>query len=101
MFRLFRIIPILLIIVMLITILRSVIGVVMKLFGNMVSGPGGASGSATGAKRPPIQVSGELHRDPVCGTFVAGSTAFQRQDAGQTFYYCSENCRSQHALVSR
>ena len=102
MFRLFRIIPILLIIVILITVLRSVIGAVMKLFGNIVSGAGAApNGSANGAKRPPIQVSGELHRDPVCGTFVAGSTAFQRQDGGQKFYYCSENCRSQHALVSR
>jgi|SRR5208283_1535900 len=98
MFRFLRIIPILLMIVMLITILRSVIGVVMKLFGNLVSGPGNA---ANGAKRPTMQVSGELHRDPICGTFVAESTAFQRQDAKQRFYYCSENCRSQHALVSR
>ena len=99
MFRVFRIIPILLMIVMLITVLRSVIGVVMKLFGNLVSGSG--NDSPNGAKRPAMQVSGELHRDPVCGTFVAGSTAFQRQDAKQTFYYCSENCRSQHVLVSR
>lgn len=39
MFRIFRIIPILLLIVMLITILRSVIGIVMKMFGNLVRGP--------------------------------------------------------------
>jgi len=102
MFRVFRIIPILLLIVMLITVLRSVIGVVMKLFGNLVSAPGsGANRSPNGAKRPTMQVSGELHRVPVCGTFVAESTAFRRQEAKQTFYYCSENCRSQHALVSR
>jgi hypothetical protein len=98
MFRLLRIIPILLLIVILITVLRSVIGTVMKMFGNIVSGPASAS---NGAKRPTMQVNGELHRDPVCGTFVAGSTAFQRQDAKQTFYYCSETCRAQHALVSR
>jgi hypothetical protein len=98
MFRLLRIIPILLLIVILITVLRSVIGAVMKMFGNIVSGPASAS---NGAQRPTMQVSGELHRDPVCGTFVAGSTAFQRQDAKQTFYYCSETCRAQHALVSR
>jgi hypothetical protein len=102
MFRLFRIIPILLMIVMLITILRSVIGVVMKMFGNLVSAPGnGSNSSPNGAKRPTMQVSGELHRDPICGTFVSDSTAFQRQDASQRFYYCSETCRSQHALVSR
>jgi hypothetical protein len=98
MFGLFRIIQTLLLIVILITVLRSVIGVVMKFFGNFVVG---SRVSANGAKRPAMQVSGELHRDPICGTFVAESTAFQRQDAKQTFYYCSENCRSQHSLVSR
>jgi len=42
----------------------------------------------------------ELHKDPVCGTYVAESTPFQRQIAGQSFYYCSEGCREKHALVA-
>ena len=44
---------------------------------------------------------GDLHKDPVCGTYVAESTAFRRQTGGQTFYYCSEACREKHALVAR
>ena len=44
---------------------------------------------------------GQLHRDPVCGTYVAESAALKRQTSGQTFYYCSESCREKHTLVSR
>jgi YHS domain-containing protein len=47
------------------------------------------------------QLGGELHKDPVCGTYVAESTPFRRQSAGQTFYYCSSDCREKHALVAR
>lgn len=47
------------------------------------------------------QPSGELHKDPVCGTYVAESTLFRRQASGQTFYYCSSDCKERHALVAR
>ena len=50
---------------------------------------------------PPSHPTGELHKDPVCGTYVAESTPFRRQTGGQTFYYCSEACREKHALVAR
>lgn len=43
----------------------------------------------------------ELHKDPVCGTYVAESTPFQRKLTGQVFYYCSTDCREKHALVAR
>lgn len=36
----------------------------------------------------------KLVRDPVCGTFVAPGTALSRQVRGETFYFCSEDCRS-------
>jgi YHS domain-containing protein len=48
----------------------------------------------------PSSAAGELHKDPVCGTYVAESTRFRRQAGGQTFYYCSENCREKHSLVA-
>jgi YHS domain-containing protein len=44
--------------------------------------------------------AGELHKDPVCGTYVAQSTPFRRQASGQTFYYCSNDCKEKHALVA-
>ena len=47
------------------------------------------------------QPTGELHKDPVCGTYVAESTPYRRQSSGQTFYYCSSSCKEKHALVAR
>jgi YHS domain-containing protein len=56
---------------------------------------------ASSSAAPGPQVGGELHKDPVCGTYVAETTAFRRQSAGQSFYYCSSDCREKHALVAR
>ncbi len=53
------------------------------------------------AQQSPPQKGNELHKDPVCGTYVAESTAYRRQVSGQTFYYCSETCKEKHALVAR
>jgi YHS domain-containing protein len=44
--------------------------------------------------------TGELHKDPVCGTYVAETTGLNRQVGGKTFYYCSHECREKHALVA-
>ncbi len=41
---------------------------------------------------------GELHKDPVCGTYVSEATTFRRQLSGKTIYYCSDACRQKHAL---
>ncbi len=42
--------------------------------------------------------TGELHKDPVCGTYVSEATSFRRQVSGKTIYYCSDACREKHAL---
>lgn len=55
-------------------------------------GPSGSAAQPQGS---------ELHKDPVCGTYVAESTPFRHHAGGQTFYYCSEACREKHALVTR
>jgi YHS domain-containing protein len=43
----------------------------------------------------------ELHKDPVCGTYVSEATGFRKQASGQTFYYCSQACKDKHSLVAR
>lgn len=45
------------------------------------------------------QIAGELHKDPVCGTYVAESSAVRRQVGGRTIFYCSENCRKKDAAA--
>jgi hypothetical protein len=101
MYGLFALIRNLLLLVVVITVLRSVIGLVMKLFAGFVAGSSASRPAQTASRKPEIPLSGDLHRDPVCGTFVAGTTAFQRQLGSQRFYYCSEACRSQHVLAAR
>jgi YHS domain-containing protein len=44
---------------------------------------------------------GDLHKDPICGTYVAESTPFRQHVVGQVFYYCSEACREKHAMAVR
>ena len=43
--------------------------------------------------------AGLLHKDPVCGTFVAESTQFKSVQSGQTFYFCSGQCREEFKPV--
>jgi hypothetical protein len=91
----FRAILELLITLLVVMVIRAVINGFLK----MASGVQPKQPSASA--RPEPQIRGELHRDPVCGTFVAESTAFRRQAGQQMFYYCSDACREKHALVVR
>lgn len=50
---------------------------------------GAARSSASGQ----IQTSGELRKDPVCGTFVLASSAITARSGEGTAYFCSRECR--------
>ena len=91
----------LLLLVVVITVLRSVIGLVMKLFGSFVANSSTSRPEQVPNRKPAIPLSGDFHRDPVCGTFVAGTTAYQHQQGNERFYYCSDACRSRHAVAAR
>ena len=95
----FRLVLYLLLAVVLISVLRSVIGVVMKLVASVLSGTAESHPTAQSAEAH--QLGGDLHRDPVCGTYVAESTPHQRKVSGQVFYYCSDSCKEKHALAPR
>lgn len=40
-----------------------------------------------------MQSAGELRKDPVCGTFVSTATSPKRVVNGETYYFCSTECR--------
>jgi YHS domain-containing protein len=96
---LFRGLTELIVAVLLLTVLRSVIGVLMKMFGNAFgtppAGPSGASGGTPGQRqqRPAMPAGGELKKDPVCGTFIAAATSLQKRVGGEIYYFCSAACR--------
>ncbi|MGI8958470.1 MAG: hypothetical protein ACR2IV_01650 [Bryobacteraceae bacterium] len=105
----FRLIFELLIFILTITVARALLSTVLKgisrassnSFQTRAADPRSAPRSPSSSPPPAPQAGGELHKDPVCGTYVAESTPFRRQSAGQTFYYCSSDCREKHALVAR
>lgn len=79
---------------------RAVLGSVVKGFGNAAAAARQAHPQQQQQQQAEAKPTGELHKDPVCGTYVAESTAFQRRASGKTFYYCSDACRSKHAIAS-
>jgi len=88
----FRVIFYLLLAVILISLLRSVLGIIGRGFSGMVNPPSGAK-SATQNEVP---LTGELKKDPTCGTYIAAATSLKETVAGQTFYFCSKECRDKY-----
>ncbi len=91
----FRAIFYLLLMVVVITVVKSIIGVVLKGV-SVVMNPGSGT-QGTGA-RPSNQVplTGELKKDPVCGTYIAAATAIKEKVGGETFHFCSQQCRDKY-----
>ena len=96
----FRFLLLALLFVILISVLRTIIGAVMKGMGDFMGSAQSPPSAAPKGKASP-QIGGDLHRDPICGTFGAESTPFQRRTASKVFYYCSDVCREKHALVAK
>jgi YHS domain-containing protein len=76
--------------VLVITVVRSIIGIVLKGFADLFH-PAEASQKQPG--RPSVSAGGELKKDPVCGTFISTSSAIQKRLGGETYYFCSTECR--------
>jgi YHS domain-containing protein len=89
----FRAIVWLLSIVLLITLLRGVIGILLKGISHALS-PNRAGSSGVPHPRPKAEgFGGELVKDPVCGMFVSPATAEKKVVHGETHYFCSADCR--------
>jgi YHS domain-containing protein len=89
----FRVIFYLLIAIVLISVLRGIIGIVLKGFGELLN-----PGSTHTAQKPVNQVplTGELKKDPACGTYIAAATSIQQTVGGEMFYFCSKECRDKY-----
>jgi YHS domain-containing protein len=76
--------------VLVITVVRSIIGIVLKGFADLFH-PAESSQKTPG--RPSVPAGGELKKDPVCGTFISTASAIQKRIGGETVYFCSTECR--------
>jgi YHS domain-containing protein len=89
----FRAILYLIATVVILSIMRSVIGVVLKGVGDLLHPESAAPPS--GPRPPAAPSGGELKKDPVCGTFISPATSLQKRVGGETYYFCSAACRDQ------
>jgi YHS domain-containing protein len=82
--------------VLILAVLRSIIGIVIKgiadFFGTSASQPS-STAPRSGPRPGTLPSAEELKKDPVCGTFLAPSTAVRKTVNGETYYFCSAECR--------
>lgn len=95
----FRILFELLLTVVVLTVLKSIVGIVLRGVSEAMK-PGSAAPGAPhpSNQRPSNQVplTGELKKDPVCGTYVAATSSVKEKVAGQTIHFCSQECRDKY-----
>ena len=87
----FRLIAYLILTVFLITVVRGIIGIVAKGFSEAIRGS--SARNMRPAPESQVPLTGELKKDPVCGTYTSAVTALQQTVGGQTYYFCSPQCR--------
>jgi len=96
----FRVIIYLLLTVAAITVLKSIMGIFLKGVAQAMkasSGAPGARSSRQGSNQVPL--TGELKKDPVCGTYIAAAGAIKETVAGQTIHFCSAECRDKYVAT--
>src|SRR5713226_3713015 len=95
----FRALVELIVTLVVIYLVRSVLAIVGRSFSanygpsRQTSASQAGSQRAAGPRPASGAVSSELRKDPVCGTFVSTATAVQKNAGGQTYYFCSAECR--------
>jgi len=77
--------------IILISFIRSVVGILAKAIGGLL-GPAGSGRPSPSAP----QTIGELKRDPVCGTYVATATSVKRTIGGEVVHFCSVECSDKY-----
>ena len=76
--------------VLVITVVRSIIGIILKGFSDLFHPE---QPDQSGPHAPAVPAGGELKKDPVCGTFISTATSIQKRIGGETYYFCSAECR--------
>jgi len=86
-----RVVLNLLLLVLLITLLRYVIGWIIRGVSQFLA----PAGPSPQQKSEP-HAGGELKRDPVCGTFVPAASSVKRTVKGEVIHFCSAECRDKY-----
>ena len=94
----FRVIFYLLITVVVISVLKGIVGIFLRGMADVLKrDPGPAPGRPR--KSHEIPLTGELKKDPVCGTYIAAATSIKEKVGGQTMHFCSAECRDKYVAT--
>jgi YHS domain-containing protein len=74
--------------------LRGVIGIILRGLGELLNPRANQQGVQRQQNQVPL--SGELKKDPACGTYIAAATSIHENVGGETFYFCSKQCRDKY-----
>ena len=81
--------------------LRSVLGLILRIFRGTGPARGGGPSAQTdqvnAGNTTRVSESTLLHQDPVCGTYVPAGSSLRKISKGQVFHFCSEACRDKFA----
>ena len=83
-----------LVMLFLLTIVRSVVSYILRGFSELMQAQSGRQSRP--APNQSIPLTGELKKDPVCGTYTAAASSIQQTIRGQTVYFCSPQCRDKY-----
>ena len=90
----FRAIFELLVTVVVIYFLRAVMRTVFKGFGDMMNP--NANPPAQSRTTNQVPLTGELKKDPSCGTYISAATSIKETVGGETLHFCSKQCRDKY-----
>lgn len=77
--------------------------VVAWIFKKAFEGAGTQNANVRGRVQPNVPMQGprRLLRDPVCGTYVAEDISYSLRQGGESFHFCSPNCRKHYQEANR
>jgi YHS domain-containing protein len=73
---------------------RAVLRTIFKGFGEVMRPTAGAADQQSNA--PSVPLTGELKKDPSCGTYISAATSIKEKVGGETFHFCSKECRDKY-----
>ena len=76
----------------LILLFRAIMKIVLKGFADAMH-PNAAPGQPSPGQVP---LTGELKKDPSCGTYISVATSIKERVGGETLHFCSKVCRDKY-----
>lgn len=92
----FRLLFDLLLMVVVITVVKSIIGIVLRGFGDAMRSTSSNAPRPSPPQTGQVPLTGELKKDPVCGTYISTATSLKEKVGSEVYHFCSQECRDKY-----